>query len=157
MLAQDLLVIVRIILRPTIRVIDEAFGWRSERNRHLQSPDCQVPFHPIARGPTNNAAGMQVQDDCEIQPTFTRPDIADVTSPLLVWVISVEVAIQQVRHDVELVVTVCRDLVLACSNNAYAVLAHQSGGVSPWHTVGKNLSILHETMQCPTVLPAIPK
>lgn len=96
--------------------MDTVLRLRTERNRHLQSPDGQVPFHPIARGPTNNAAGMQVQDDCEIQPTFTRPDIADVISPLLVWGISVEVVIQQVRRDVELVVTVCHDLVPACSN-----------------------------------------
>jgi hypothetical protein len=71
-------------------------------------------------GPTNEAPGMQVQDDGEIQPTFTRPNIADVTSPLLIWLISVEVTIQQVRCYVE--------LVIAGSYDRYAVLTHPLPG-----------------------------
>lgn len=74
MSAQDLLVIVETVLRPTIRVMEAVLGWRTKRNRPLLSPDCQAPFHPMARGPTNNAARMQVEDDCEIQPALTRPD-----------------------------------------------------------------------------------
>lgn len=68
---------------------------------------------------------MQVEDNSQIQPSLTRPDVTGVTSPLLVWGISVEVAIQQVWRDIELAVTVYRELVLACSSNRYAVLAHQ--------------------------------
>ena len=47
---------------------------------------------------------MQIQDDGQIQPTLAGPDIANVSSPLLVWRISGEVSIQQVRCNVELVV-----------------------------------------------------
>ena len=36
-----------------------------------------------------------------------------------------EVPIQKVGRDIELVVAVCRDLVLAWSNKPYAVLTHQ--------------------------------
>ena len=38
---------------------------------------------------------MQVQYYSEIQPAFTCPDIRDVTSPFLVWLIRREVTIQQ--------------------------------------------------------------
>ena len=51
---------------------------------------------------------MQVQDHGQVQPTFTRPDIGKVTCPFLVWLIGGEVAVQQVRRDIELVITVCR-------------------------------------------------
>ena len=46
-LAQDLLVVVRAVLRPAVRVVDAAFCWRTEGNRHLQRSNGQVPFHPI--------------------------------------------------------------------------------------------------------------
>jgi len=49
---------------------------------------------------------VEVEDDSQIQPSLTRPNVTDVASPLLVWGISVEVAIQQVWRDIELVVTV---------------------------------------------------
>ena len=113
MLAQDLLVVVRTILRPAIRVVNAAFGWRSERNRHLQRSDRKITFHPVADSPSNHTTGMQVQDHSEVQTAFTRPDITDVASPLLVWCISVEVTIQQVQCDVELMVTIRRHLVFA--------------------------------------------
>ena len=58
---------------------------------------------------------------------------ADIASPFLVWCIRHKVTIQQVRRDVEPVVTVCRDLVLACSNNGYAVVAHQSTNTAVAH------------------------
>ena len=59
------------------------FKHGSERHSHFQGPHRKVPFHLIAYSPTNNAARMQIQDDSQIQPTFTCPDIADVASPLL--------------------------------------------------------------------------
>ena len=49
---------------------------------------------------------MQVQDDGQIQPPLTRPNITDIACPLLVGRISVEVTIQQVGRDIELVIAV---------------------------------------------------
>lgn len=105
-LAQGFLRIIRAILRPTIRVMDAAFGWRPERDGHLQRPDCQVTLHPVAACPTNDAPGMQIQDHSKIQPAFTRPDICDVTSPFLVWAVGCKVSIQQVGCNVEFVIAV---------------------------------------------------
>ena len=66
---------------------------------------------------------MQVQYYSEIQPAFTCPDIRDVTSPFLVWLIRREVTIQQVWRNVELMIAVplsadcfaiaCRAMVVA--------------------------------------------
>ena len=59
---------------------------------------------------------MQVEDDSQIQPAPTRPNVTDIARPLLVGRISIEVAIQQVRRDIELVIAVGRNLVFACSD-----------------------------------------
>ena len=65
---------------------------------------------------------MQVEDHSQIQPALARPDIGNVTSPFLVWLIRREVTIQQVGRNVELVIAVCRHLVFARSNHGYTVL-----------------------------------
>ncbi len=49
---------------------------------------------------------MQVQDHSQIQPALAGPDIADIASPFLIGFVGVEVAIQQVRRNVELVIAV---------------------------------------------------
>ena len=105
-LAQDLLIVVRSVLATAIRMMNVALGWLPERNCHLQDSDREIALHTIAHGPTDHPSRMQAQDHSEVQPAFTRPDIADVASPLLVWCISVEVTVQQVRCDIELMITV---------------------------------------------------
>ena len=47
---------------------------------------------------------MQVQDHRQIQPPFAGPDVTDITGPSLVGLGSMDVAIQQVRRDVELMI-----------------------------------------------------
>ena len=69
---------------------------------------------------------MQIQDHSQIKPTFTCPDVANVTSPFLVWSIRCKVPIQQIGRDVELVITVCCSLMFARSDNRYTVLTHQT-------------------------------
>ena len=73
---------------------------------------------------------MQIQNDRKLQPPLARPELpiegaigsspmgdANVSCPLLVGRISDEVSIQQVRCNVELVITVRRYLVFACSDD----------------------------------------
>jgi hypothetical protein len=69
---------------------------------------------------------MQVQHNSEIQPTLSRPDIADVTSPFLVRGFRHEITIQHIGRDVEAVVAICRCLVFTGSDHFEAVLAHQT-------------------------------
>ena len=78
MLAQQLLIVVGAILTAAIRMMDAARGRLPQRDSHLQRPDCQVAFHPVADRPTDDTPGMQVEDHGEIEPPFTRPNITDV-------------------------------------------------------------------------------
>ena len=126
MLAQDLLVVMGTVLAAAIAVEDAAFGWRSESDGHFHGPDCKVTLHAIADSPTNDTPGMQIEDDGQIQPALAGPDIADVARPFLVRLICFEVAIQQVRGDVEGMIAVCGRLELARSFNGDPVLAHQA-------------------------------
>ena len=88
MLAQDLLIVVRTVLAAAIAVEDASLGRRSEGDGHIYCPDRQIALHAVGDGPADHAAGMQIQDDCQIQPSLAGPDVADVARPFLVRPIS---------------------------------------------------------------------
>ena len=90
-----------------ITVEDAALGLRPEGNGHLQGPDRQITLHPIAHGPADDTTGVQVQDNCQIQPALAGPDVADIARSFLVRPDRTEVAIQQVRGDAQRMIT-CR-------------------------------------------------
>ena len=69
---------------------------------------------------------LKIRDYGEIEPTLSRPDIADVSCLFLVWRICSKVTIEQVRRHIELVVSVSRHFVSVGFHYGYAVLAHQS-------------------------------
>ena len=48
MLLESFLIIARTVLRPAIRMMNAALGWLTKRYSHIQRPDCQIPFHPVA-------------------------------------------------------------------------------------------------------------
>jgi hypothetical protein len=48
------------------------------------------------RGPAGDAPGVQINNDGQVQPTFTGPDIGYVANPLLVWSACRGILIQQV-------------------------------------------------------------
>ncbi len=81
MAAQDLLVVMRAVLRAAIRVMDAAGRRLAQVDSHLQSADRQVAFHAVADRPADHAPGMQVEDGSQVEPAFPGPDIADVTGP----------------------------------------------------------------------------
>ena len=53
-LFQQLLVIVRAILASTVPMMDTAFGWLAQINRHLQGTHCQIFLQPVADGPADD-------------------------------------------------------------------------------------------------------
>ena len=63
-------------------------------NGHVQRTDRQIAFHAVADRSTDDTARMQIQDHSQIEPTLTRPNIADVTSPFLIGLIGCEVPVQ---------------------------------------------------------------
>jgi len=82
-------------------MMNAPFGWLTQCDRHTKSADCQIPFHTITDGPTDDPPRIKIENDSEIQPALAGPEVGDVPCPFLVWTISREVLIQQVRSDVE--------------------------------------------------------
>ena len=83
-------------------------------------------FQAIADRPTHNTAGVKVNHHGQIQPALSDPDISDITYPFLVRSIRIEVPVQPVGRNVEVVISVCGGFVFACSDDANAVVTHQT-------------------------------
>ncbi len=79
----------------------------------------------IAHGPADYAPGVQVQDHRQIEPALPGPDVADVTRPFLVGLIGSEIALKQVRRDVERVIAVRRRLEFTRSFNDNSVVSYR--------------------------------
>ena len=72
-----------------------------------------------------HAPREQVDDDGQINPALTRPDVGDVARPLLVRGTRRKVLLQEVRRDVEGVIAVSGALELAAADDPDAILAHK--------------------------------
>ena len=94
-LAQQLLIVVSTVLRPAVRVMNATWRWPSDRDGHVQGPQGQILLHAVADRPPNDAPGEKVNDHSKINPPLARPDIGDVTSPLLVRTARSEVLLQE--------------------------------------------------------------
>lgn len=57
-------------LRFTIDMMDAVVGRHPEHDGHVQHPDRQITFDPIADRPANHTARMQVQDQFQTDPAF---------------------------------------------------------------------------------------
>jgi hypothetical protein len=68
----------------TIRMVNAAFGRLAQCHSHVQRTDREILFHAVTDRPTNNAPGVQIKDDSQIQPTFAGSDVADVAGPFLI-------------------------------------------------------------------------
>ena len=82
-----------------------------QSDRNVQDPDRQTQLHAITDRLADDLAGVQIKDDGEIQPVFTGPNVAYITSLFLVRAIRSEVLIQQVGRDVGRVIAIHRRLV----------------------------------------------
>lgn len=89
-------------------MVNAALRGPAQGNRHVEGADRQVFLHPVADGPSDHPAGMQVQDDSQIDPAFARPDIGDVAGPFLVGLARSEILLQEIWRDVECVIAVSR-------------------------------------------------
>ena len=109
-----------------IGVKNAALGRLTQPHRHIQRPDRQILFHPVADSPANDTAAMQIKDDGKIEPALLCPDIGDVASPFAVGHISGKIPVQPVCRDAQAMVAVRRDLVLARANRLDPVDPHES-------------------------------
>jgi hypothetical protein len=131
---------------------------------HVQGADRQVLLHPIADGPADYSAGMQVQDDGQIDPALPRPDIGYVTGLLpgnglpanherafLVWLARSKILLQEIWRDVEHVVAPFRPIALQSPAGQRSVVA-----LNLWvlTTQIAFCRIRRPTLRCPTRKPS---
>ena len=125
-LTQPLLIVMGTILTASVSVMNATLWWVAKRHRIVQGLQCQVTFQAIADGPTDDPARMQINHHCQVQSALSCPDIGDVTCPLLIWLISMEVPVQPVWRNVEVVIAVGGRLVFTGSDDTKAVQTHQT-------------------------------
>ena len=68
-------------------MMNAAFERLSQCHGHVQSSDRQIPFHAVTGRPADDAAGVQIKDDSQIEPALTGPDVDYVGSLLLIGAI----------------------------------------------------------------------
>ena len=61
--AQNLLIVMRAVLRPAIRMMDAVLGRLPQGDGHVQGSNRQVALHAVADCPADHTTGMQVQND----------------------------------------------------------------------------------------------
>lgn len=81
---QLLLIIIRAILAASIRVEKAARRRIAKAHSHVERPDRKISLHPVASGPANDPATVEVTNDRKIEPALVRPDVGDIACPLLV-------------------------------------------------------------------------
>ena len=84
MFAKQILIFVRAILTAPVGVVDTSRRRPAQSNGHVQSPDRQVPLQAAADGPADHTTGVEVENDGQIQPALSGPDVADVAGPFLI-------------------------------------------------------------------------
>ena len=86
------------VLDASIRVEYQLLGNRPVPDGHPPGRNNSfLSRQPLAHGPTDYSTIIEVDNYCQIQPTFLRSDIGDVRDPYLTWSGSVELLVQQVR------------------------------------------------------------
>ena len=113
------------ILRPSIRVKDEAGCGPSSKHCVLEGGAHQLICHPFVHAPADNPAREYIQNNREIQPSLGSPNVCDVAGPEPIRGFGREVALNQVRHDRAFVSRVRRDFKSPGGLDPQAVLFHQ--------------------------------
>ena len=71
-------------LASSIAMVDHTGARLAQPDSTVKRPERQVAGHASAHGPADDAPGVEVEHDGQVQPALCRPDIADVGSPFLV-------------------------------------------------------------------------
>ena len=72
--AQKLLIMMCAVLRPTIGVMNAAWWWSADRNRHVQRPECQILFYAVTDGPADHTPRKQIKNNSQIDPNHREND-----------------------------------------------------------------------------------
>lgn len=97
----------------------------AERASHGRDDECRVDA--AGCGPADDLSGTDIEDDRQIQPSFTRPDVGDVAGEELHRSLCVEVAPHQIRHHDRSLAVLCRDVEQSSGLGYHVVKPHQAG------------------------------
>lgn len=87
-------------------MVVQSLGRMTALSGHLKSGQWEGGRHLSVHGVAHHRAGIQVEGDCQVQPTFFRRDIGDIRSSDLIGLLNLELWVQQVWKDRERVAAV---------------------------------------------------
>ena len=99
---------IELALASPIAMVDQTGARLAQPDSTVKRPERQVAGYASTRGPADDAPGVEVEHDGQVQPALCRPDIADVGSPFLVGCLGGEVLVEKVRCDGLVVLAVRR-------------------------------------------------
>jgi hypothetical protein len=65
-------------LTALVGVMQETGCWLTSAQGHLESVFHQHRFHVVCHRPADHPAGIQIQDHCQVQPTFRGVDVGEI-------------------------------------------------------------------------------
>jgi hypothetical protein len=77
-------------------MVQQSLRLSTPPDRHDQSVRDQLSHHRGAHRPADNAAGEEIDDDGNIEPALGRPEIGEVGNPLLVRLLGLELAVEEI-------------------------------------------------------------
>jgi len=64
-----------------------------------QALESEVFLHVVACSPADDAPGVEVHHDCQIEPSLVRPDVADIHASFLIRAVAAEILIENIRRN----------------------------------------------------------
>jgi len=98
MVAECPLVVVTGVLRPAVRMLEQAGLWQPLADRHRQCRQYDVGVQARLDGPADDAPREEVDDNGQVQPALVRSYVGDVASPDAIGARDVERPVEGVRH-----------------------------------------------------------
>lgn len=85
-----------------------------------------VGIRTLLHGPTDNAPGEEIHDDCQVKPPLLRPNVRDVRSPAGIRDIDLKLPLEYVFRYRKRMLRVCGRFEATTTSRLQALLAHQT-------------------------------
>lgn len=128
---QEFLIIARAILAAAVAVMDHIFWRAADCNGAFQGRHCEILLEAIADCPANDPTREEVEHNGQIQPAFSRPDIADIHPPFLAGGFGLEVLIEHIGRNQAAMGAVGCSFETPFLKGFEAVLTHQASHAVP--------------------------